>query len=67
MNHANWTIGILEGVLVFLILYKIFSARRGKRLYIRRVPGLNAIDEAVGRATEMGRPILFSPGISGLG
>jgi len=67
VNHANWTIGILEGILVFLILYKIFSARRGKRLYIRRVPGLNAIDEAVGRATEMGRPMLFSPGISGLG
>ena len=57
---------MLEGILVFLILFKILSARRGKKLYIRRIPGLSAIDEAVGRATEMGRPIVFSPGIIGL-
>lgn len=66
MLHANWTVAILEAVLVFLILYKIFSARRGKSLYIRRIPGLSAIDEAVGRATEMGRPMMFAPGLSGL-
>jgi hypothetical protein len=66
MTHANWTVAILEATLVFLILYKIFSARRGKELYIRRIAGLNAIDEAVGRATEMGRPMLFCPGLEGL-
>ena len=66
MLHANWTVAILEAVLVFLILYKIFSARRGRSLYIRRIPGLSAIDEAVGRATEMGRPMMFAPGLSGL-
>lgn len=52
--------------MVGFILYKIFSARRGKDLYIRRIAGLNAIEEAVGRATEMGRPIMFIPGIGGL-
>lgn len=45
-----------------LVLY-IQSARRGKPLYIRRIAGLEAVDEAVGRATEMGRPILYSPGL----
>ena len=63
MNHANWTVVILEGILVFFILYKIFLARRGRQLFIRKIPGLNAIDEAVGRATEMGRPTMFVPGI----
>ena len=29
--------------------------------------GLNAIDEAIGRSTEMGRPVLMVPGLSGLG
>jgi hypothetical protein len=67
MNHANWTVVAVEAVLVFLILYKIFSARRGKNLFIRKIPGLNAIEEAVGRATEMGRPIMFAPGIGGIG
>lgn len=67
MQHATLTVYILEGIIVFLILYKILSARAGRRLFIRRIPGLSAIDEAVGRATEMGRPMLFSPGIGGFG
>ncbi len=65
MQHADLTIILFEGILVFLILYKILSARAGRRLFIRRIPGLSAIDEAVGRATEMGKPMIFSPGISG--
>lgn len=56
---------LLEGALILLILYKILSARAGRKLFIRRISGLSAIDEAVGRATEMGRPMLFSPGIGG--
>jgi len=43
--------------------YYIASARGGKKLFIRKIAGLEAIDEAIGRATEMGRPILFIPGI----
>jgi hypothetical protein len=39
------------------------SQKKGEGLHIRRIPGLNAIDEAVGRATEMGRPILMVPGV----
>lgn len=30
---------------------------------IRRMAGLDAVDEAVGRATEMGKPVHFAPGI----
>jgi hypothetical protein len=45
------------------IIFFIETARRGKKLFIRRIAGLEAVDEAVGRATEMGRPILFIPGI----
>lgn len=45
------------------IVFFIETARRGKKLFIRRISGLEAVDEAIGRATEMGRPILFIPGI----
>ena len=41
-------------------------ARQGKPLYLRKIPGLDAVEEAVGRATEMGRPVLFIPGIDDL-
>ena len=45
-----------------LVVAFIRAARRGISLYIRRIAGLDAIDEAVGRATEMGRKILYIPG-----
>ncbi len=45
------------------VIYFIETARRGKVLFIRKIAGLEAVDEAIGRATEMGRPILFIPGI----
>lgn len=45
------------------VLYFIAQARAGKQLYIRRIAGLEAVQEAVGRATEMGKPVLFVPGI----
>ncbi|GMV37970.1 MAG: hypothetical protein AMXMBFR61_24780 [Fimbriimonadales bacterium] len=68
MQHAdqNWFIVILYGLFAIFILSAIMMAKRGKQLYIRRIAGLTAIDEAVGRALEMGRPILMVPGIGGL-
>lgn len=48
------------------IIYSILKARRGKLPFIRNIPGILAIEEAVGRATEMGRPVHFTPGIAGL-
>ncbi len=56
----------------FLIVVMIFCgavvlfiqlARGGMKLTIRKIAGLDAVDEAVGRATEMGRPCLFIPGL----
>lgn len=46
-----------------LVLWKIAAAKRNpEKVYIRRIPGLSAIDEAIGRAAELGAPILFNPG-----
>ncbi len=53
-------IGVL--VLCFLIMYYIRQAQAGKTLFIRKIAGLEAVDEAVGRATEMGRKIFYIPG-----
>jgi hypothetical protein len=49
------------------VIYLIQRARAGKELFIRPIPGLSAVDEAIGRATEMGRPILFVPGLGSTG
>jgi hypothetical protein len=47
----------------FIVIWYIEKAKKGEKLFIRPIPGLDAIDDAVGRATEMGRPILFSFGL----
>lgn len=57
---------ILLVIICAAILFYINLAKRGKDLFIRRISGLDSMEEAVGRATEKGKPILFVPGISDL-
>ncbi|UCD18713.1 MAG: fibronectin type III domain-containing protein [candidate division WOR-3 bacterium] len=47
-----------------LVIYYIRRAHAGGRLFVRKIAGLDAIEDAVGRSTEMGRPILYSFGLS---
>ena len=58
-------IPLLIAMLLFsaTILWNIYDARSGKEVFVRRIPGLEAVDEAIGRATEMGRSILYVLGI----
>lgn len=66
MEHANWFALLLVVGCSATIVTTILRARSGKELFIRRIPGLSAMDEAVGRATEMGRPMLFVTGLGGV-
>jgi len=50
----------LAGVVVAFVV----AASSGRNLYIRKIAGLETVEEAVGRATEMGKPILYVPGIN---
>jgi len=50
----------------FTIEYFIRKAKNGESIYMRPIPAMKAMEEAVGRATEMGKPVLYVPGISGL-
>jgi len=61
---TGWTGPTMTLLLVAFILFNISRALRGEELYIRRIAGLNAIDEAIGRAAEMGKPVLMVPGLS---
>lgn len=54
-------------VAVGLLMWWFTSlARSGEEIYIRRIPGIDAIEEGIGRATEMGKPVLYVPGIDEL-
>lgn len=67
MEHATWTGAILLFLLGGAIVRRIMVARQGRPVFVRRITGLDELDDALGRATEMGRPILFSPGFGDLG
>ena len=45
------------------LMFFIRKARRGEEIFLREIPGLKAVEEAVGRSTEMGKPVLYVPGI----
>lgn len=67
MEHSNLQIFIFSVLVSVAVVGRILAARGGKEIFVRKIPGLNAVDEAVGRATEMGKPILFSPGLGDFG
>ena len=58
----NFVTGTIFSIIV---LVSIAMARR-RDLFIRRIAGLEALDEALGRATEMGRSVLFIHGLAGM-
>lgn len=65
-DTSKTTALILAIVLSSMIISLIYLSQKGKKLYVRRIAGLNAVEEAIGRATEMGRPLLFVPGVQDL-
>ncbi|MCY4403150.1 MAG: fibronectin type III domain-containing protein [Candidatus Poribacteria bacterium] len=48
------------------ILGSIYLCRNNQDVFVRRIPGLEAVNEAIGRATEMGRSILYVLGLGGV-
>ncbi len=62
-DFSRSTLFALALIIGLAIFYFINSAKTGKELFIRKIAGLEAVDDAVGRATEMGRKIIYIPGI----
>lgn len=69
-NFFNWPkLNNLFVMLTFgaIVIVSIRRARTNPNIFLRRIPGLDAVEEAVGRATEMGRPVLYLTGSGELG
>ncbi len=60
-GRLNTLIAVI--IFTFLLVYFVRRAKKGENLFIRKISGIDAVDEAIGRATEMGRPILYVPGL----
>ncbi len=62
-DRSRFWLFILSAIICLSVVVFIGLARAGWNLYIRPIAGLEAVEEAVGRATEMGRSCLFVPGV----
>ncbi|MCX7995332.1 MAG: hypothetical protein N3A65_06140 [candidate division WOR-3 bacterium] len=62
-NLSRLPMAVCIIILFSAIIYYITRAKKRGKLFIRKIPALNAIEEAIGRATEMGKPVLYVPGI----
>ncbi|MDD3628112.1 MAG: hypothetical protein PHV06_12430, partial [bacterium] len=65
---AKSKLPVLLGIILYVVILfvSILLAKRGGIDYIRKLPGLEAIEDAVGRATEMGKPVLYLTGLESI-
>ncbi len=62
-NMGRLAVSVFVLVFGFFTVFFVYRARRGADLYVRPLAGIEAVDDAIGRATEMGRPILYVMGL----
>ncbi len=62
-DTAKTNVAVVIALFFALVLYYIAQAERGKKWTFRTIAGLNAIEEAIGRSTEMGKGVLYVPGV----
>jgi hypothetical protein len=62
-NGTRWSVLIFTMLYFAFVLWYVWQAQSGKKPFVRRIAGIDAIEEAIGRATEMGRSVLYIPGI----
>ncbi len=64
----KYTPTLVWSVLICAIVLVTLWAIRGRaeEVYIRPIAGLEAVNDAIGRATEMGRPMLYVSGLGGV-
>ena len=64
-NFFNWAKlnNLVLGTIFSLLILGYIGLAQRRELKIRRIAGLEALDEALGRATEMGKPVLFIHGL----
>ncbi len=66
MEHATPAVVVLMVLFIMPVLIYIRKALEGMVIFIRRIPGIDAIDDVIGRTVELGRPLSFTTGITRL-
>ncbi len=56
---------IASAIAIGIVLYTTYNRASRKNFRMRKIPGLQAVEDAIGRSTEMARPLLYTPGWGG--
>lgn len=64
-NQSRLSTLVIAIVAIILVLYTTYHKKSREKFKVRKIAGIQAVEDAVGRATEMARPILFTPGWGG--
>ena len=62
-DRTKLNVLVVVGIFFLLLFFYIRQSEGGVRWQFRSIPGLAAIEEAIGRATEMGKGVLYIPGV----
>lgn len=65
LDSSKLPILLISCAILVVVLCTWISGRRGKSFVPRQIPGLKSVEDAIGRATEMARPVLYTPGWGG--
>jgi hypothetical protein len=52
-------------IVILIVLFTTYHRSTREKFKMREISGLKAVEDAIGRATEMARPVLFTPGWGG--
>jgi hypothetical protein len=66
VDTSSWNLALVLLAMVAAVAWGVRRARRGTLPTVRRIAGVDAMAEAVGRATELGRPVFYMPGTTDL-
>jgi hypothetical protein len=67
LEHATPGVLALLAFAGWMLLRQLARANSGHRHFIRRIPGVDAIESAVGRCAELGRPVVFTTALTDVG
>src|SRR5258706_8283392 len=66
LNKTRWSVMAGAALYFGFVLFFMMSAQAGRKPFVRKIPGIAAIEEAGGRATPRGRPGSAVPRLAGM-
>lgn len=67
IEHATPAMLALLLFAAAVLWWELRRAQRGTQRYIRRIAGIDALEDAVGRCAELGRPVVFTTALTDVG